>query len=679
MKRYSLKSDLMFMVCSFLSLMALSSLARLLLFYWNSELATHAPGSEIAMGFWVGLRFDLIICSATILPMAFGLLFPRGLSARSFWVAWLMILSGIMILVALVEPVFYDEFHTRLNSIAVQYLNEDPATVISMIINGTPFFTLLIVWAVCLAVMFTVYTWLDKCFREPEYASGVKAWWPRVPAFIVVMFLLAVGFRGGTIRSGAPLRWGDAVHSQSPFANHLALNGVYTFIKAIERLGDKKDSNTVWLTAMENQAALDITRQMILQPEDKLLDPRSLALYRETTPKERLLPDNVTNVVYILMESFSSRFIGAEGDTNNITPYFDALTEEGLLFTRAFSNGTHTHQGMFATFACFPNTPGNEYLMQSEEGHTHFSGYPAVMSDLGYESNAYVYNGAFNWDNQLGFFGNQGITHFVGRDEMKNPKFIDPTWGVSDEDMFNRALEELDALNNKGKPFFAMLQSLSNHMPYAVPEQLEIEPVTSMGSRNERMTAMRYSDWALGEFFKDAKQKPWYNNTLFVLVGDHGFSVNDMVTPVDLLRHHVPVLMIAPGLREAVGATNNKVMSQLDVVPTATSLFGKPFAQHCWGRNILALPENDPGFAIVKPSGNDPLVAFIKGDKVLVKQPELNPELFRYQLGPQPSAQELNEPSVLADMYEQLSAFLQTAMRSLNNKSVGDKPGLEDL
>nr|MDT0251637.1 hypothetical protein [Endozoicomonas sp.] len=149
--------------------------------------------------------------------------------------------------------------------------------------------------------------------------------------------------------------------------------------------------------------------------------------------------------------------------------------------------------------------------------------------------------------------------------------------------------------------------------------------------------------------------------------------------PVDLLRHQVPVLMIAPGLRDAVGGTVTKVMSQPDVVPTAISLLGTPYAQHCWGRDILALDENDPGFAIIKPSGNDPLVALIEGDKVLIKETEMEPELYAYRLGPNPSSWKVGEPVVLAGMYEQLSAFLQTALRSLNNKSVGDKPGLNRL
>ncbi len=679
-KKYRLGLDVAFLAGCFLILMLLSSLARAILLFWNFELARDIPTPDMLNAFIVGMRFDMIICSVFILPLVLGLLLPSGLRQRKTWVIWLIVMSSVITFTALTEPTFYYEFHTRLSSIAFEYLNEDPATVISMIVNGTPAFTLLFAWALSILVIVWLFKALNKA-TSPQGKSNFKGWLIRIPVFLMVAIILTVTFRGGTIRKGAPLRWGDAVHSQFSFANHLALNGLYTLTKALERRADKKEANTRWLSAMDNQKALDITRQMVVQPQDKLLNPKELALFRETSPEGRKLPDNVKNVVIILMESFSARYTGYTGNTDQVTPYFDQLRNEGLLFNRAFSNGTHTHQGMFATFACFPNTPGNEYLMQKEEGDTHFSGYPDVMRNLGYENNAYVYNGAFNWDNQEGFFRKQGITNFIGRDQMVNPKFIDPTWGVSDEDTFDRSLVELDEMSQTGKPFFAMLQTLSNHLPYTLPKPLPVEPVTNKdGSVNERLTVMRYADWALGQFFEQAKKKGWYKDTLFVLLGDHGFGTSNLITTMDLMRYHVPVLMIAPEIRETAGTTSSKTMSQIDVVPTAISLLGKSFPQHCWGRNILALPDNDPGFAIIKPSGNDPLVAMIEGDKVLIKEPGLKPMLFKnLELGNQPSVTKEDksaDPETYNSMKERMSAFIQTALRSLINKAVGDKPGL---
>jgi phosphoglycerol transferase MdoB-like AlkP superfamily enzyme len=206
---------------------------------------------------------------------------------------------------------------------------------------------------------------------------------------------------------------------------------------------------------------------------------------------------------------------------------------------------------MFATMACFPNLPGFEYLMQTPEGSHKLSGLPQLLSARKYDD-VYVYNGDFAWDNQSGFFSNQGMTNFIGRNDFVNPVFSDPTWGVSDQDMFDRGLEELKAREN-GKPFYALLQTLSNHTPYALPTPLPVERVTDRGTLNEHLTAMRYSDWALGQFFEKARKEPYFKETLFVIVGDHGFGNEQQITEMDLGRFNVPMLMIAPGIQEKFG------------------------------------------------------------------------------------------------------------------------------
>ena len=293
------------------------------------------------------------------------------------------------------------------------------------------------------------------------------------------------------------------------------------------------------------------------------------------------------------MESFSAAFTGALGPDNGITPEFDKLAAQGLLFERFFSNGTHTHQGMFAIGACFPNLPGYEYLMQQPEGQNRFSGLPTLLKPMGL-NDVYVYNGHFAWDNQEGFFRNQGMSRFIGRDDYVNPVFIDATWGVSDEDMFNRSVEELNRLDSE-QPFFAILQTLSNHTPYALPETLPVEAVSGFGNLDQHLTAQRYSDWALGQFFAKVATAPWYNETLFVIVGDHGFGLGRQLSDIGLLRFHVPLLLLGPGIQATYGTRNNTVATQVDVVPTIVSLLGKPFVHQCWGRDLLALPENDAG------------------------------------------------------------------------------------
>ena len=327
---------------------------------------------------------------------------------------------------------------------------------------------------------------------------------------------------------------------------------------------------------------------------------------------------------------------------------------------------------MFATVACFPNLPGYEYLMQQPEGQYRFSGLPVLLNNQGF-NDLYIYNGHFSWDNQEGFFRNQGMSNFIGRDDFDNPIFIDPTWGVSDEDMFNRALEELDRMP-ADKPFYAILQTLSNHTPYALPEKLPVENVTGFGKLDLHLTAQRYSDWVLGQFFARAAQSPWYKDTLFVIVGDHGFAITRQLSEIDLLRFRVPLLILGPAIRETYGAVKHTVATQTDIVPTIAGLLGEPFVHQCWGRNLLSLDENDPGVGVIKPSGSDMTVALIRGDQVLIKPPKDKELLGRYGLYPDEFYRREEDHTRNKELSLELAAFIQSAIQSLRDNRTGVPP-----
>ena len=352
------------------------------------------------------------------------------------------------------------------------------------------------------------------------------------------------------------------------------------------------------------------------------------------------------------------------------TPRFDALAGEGLLFEHFFSQGTHTHQGMFATAACFPNLPGYEYLMKQPQGANNFSGITKLLAGRGFET-LYVYNGDFAWDNQSGFFRAQHMDRFIGRHDFIDPRFSDRTWGVSDEDMFDRAFEEIVKLQQSGQPYFAMLQTLSNHAPYALPPQLPVPPVEIDGKRDEHLTAMRYNDYALGVFFDRVKLHGGFDNTVFVFVGDHGFRGSKQITDIDLWRFHVPLLIWGKGIQQRYGKTRSVVGSQVDVAPTIMGILGGDYAHHCWGRDLLAVPADDPGRAFIKPSGTDFTTAFIEGDKILVQPPNTTPRLYRYRIRPDMLATPIDDAQAQQRMSALMNAYVRTATRALLDNRVG--------
>jgi len=658
----ALGADLGFLAGALAVLLLAQSLLRLLLLWRNRDLAAGIPRGELLHALATGVRFDLVIAGYLLLIPALALLRPRGLRPRLLWVGLLTLATALILFAGVVELDFYHEFHTRLNSLAIEYLRADPATVSSMLWNGFPVLRYLALWLVIAVAAGWCYRAIDRRTRCAA-STGAASWPWRVAGCALVLVLLG-GAARGTLRFGPPLRWGDAFHSDFTFANHLGLNGIFTLAKAVAAADAERGA--AWLRAMPDAEALAQTRAMLLTAGDSLVAPQRAPLLREH--RAAVEQSGIQNLVFIIMESFSGAFVGALGHPGGVTPEFDRLAGEGLLFERFFANGTHTHQGMFASVACFPNLPGFEYLMQMPEGMQGFSGLGNLLAPRGY-SDLYVYNGSFSWDNQNGFFGNQGFRHFVGREDYVAPRLDDPTWGVSDEDMFARAATELSALP-ADRPFFAVLQTLSNHTPYHLPEPLPFAPVRSGGAIDQRLTAMKYSDWALGQFFARVRREPWFARTLFVVVGDHGFGIPNQATDIDLARFHVPALLLGPGMRARFGARRATVASQVDLVPTAVGRLGGSFVHQCWGRDLLALPADDPGFAVIKPSGSDATTAIVAGDEILVRSPAGVMHLYQYQLAPALAAVPVERAAEEARLARALTGYVGTALRALKGNAV---------
>ncbi|WP_061242754.1 LTA synthase family protein [Ectopseudomonas composti] len=663
----SVASHLAFILGSALCMLLLFALARLGLLAYNHALIANTPTSTFVEAFFNGARFDLRLIVYLCIPLTLSLLSVTAMRARRLHVAWLTVATSLCLFFAVAELNFYREFHQRLNSLVFQYMQEDLGTVSSMIWNGFPVLRLLLAWALATALLAWLFRRIERATRAKGNAQAPH--WPARTAVFVVVLLVSVVAARGTLRSGPPLRWGDAYTTESMFANHLGLNGTLTLVSAASYFFSDQGDNR-WKATLPDAEALQATRTLLLTPNDRLIDADQAAIRRITTPPAAGRLPQVRNVVVILMESMAGRYIGAMGNADGITPNFDALAKQGLLFQHVFSNGTHTHQGMFATMACFPNLPGFEYLMRMPEGGHQFSGLPQQLSARGYDD-VYVYNGSFAWDNQSGFFANQGMRNFVGREDFVDPVFIDPTWGVSDQDMFDRAATELASLDKQGKPFYALLQTLSNHTPYALPENLPVERVTGHGSLDEHLTAMRYADWALGQFFAKARQEPYFKDTLFVILGDHGFGNDEQITEMDLSRFSIPLLMIGPGVQETFGNSRDIVGSQIDVVPTIMGRLGEPTQQQCWGRDLLSLPQDDAGVAVIKPSGSDPTVALVSGEHILVKPRDRDAHLYRYWLGRDAGGEVIDDAQLRSGLEHKLSAFEQTATDSLINNTTG--------
>jgi len=672
--------------------MTLFAVLRLGLIVRNAA-DSEATAVELRHSFVAGARFDL----ATAIWFA-------GVAAAVCYVPWLApwrspgrrraMVWGLTAalsaasLVLLCEYEFFREFQSRFNQLAIRYLDH-PRTVGAMVWHNYPVGRYLLAWAALSAGIYAaVRAIVAVSFRA---ARGPAARAPGVAAEVVgaavIVVVCVIGGRGGV--GSMPLKWGDAFGGENEFANQMALNGLWSLARAAADTFARGGKSGQWAGGTPLAEARAIVRGMIVTPDERLLDPAGRTVLRTGDPTGGGLPPvalrtrsgRPPNVVLVLMESFSARFVGAAGAPRSFTPAFDALAAKGVLFDRCLSAGSHTHQGIFATTLGFPNLPGYETLMQSTAANQEFASLPSIFQAQGYET-LFLYNGDLTWDNMRGFFRKQGVETFVGGDDVPEAAYRDAVWGVSDGDLFAHANAELQRRHDAGKPFMATVLTLSNHAPFQVPPVPGAAPITDQGEYNGRLTAMRYADHAVGRFVEQAMRLPYASDTLFVFVGDHGFHVPPVLTEVHLLYHHVPLLFFAPGLVDAAGQplaprVDRRVATQMNVVPSVLGLLGMNGAPHAaWARSLFADGGGgvDEGFAVFKMSGGGRAVALARGERMLILGSAAGrPLLVRWQLWPAkiepiegPEAREL-----IPVMQRELRAYLQAALFDLNEQRAG--------
>lgn len=668
LRRQLVSPEASFIGKMYLLLMALFALQRAFLLFHNANLSESLSTATQIQAFFVGARFDLAVSTYLLLPLL--LILIASAKIRKLLPITLPTIFAVLIFAGLAEREFYREFESRFNGLVVEYLNH-PLTVGAMILDGYPVIQYLTYWAITMFIcLFILRQIIHPLTTARPGMIAVRDKLGRTIGNTLLIVLMVFALRGGFQHE--PLRWGDAFFSQQPFANHLALNGLFT----LGRTGWDKiySKQKIWAQAMPADQALKITRELVITNSEHTIKPEHFSLLRHTVAHESsLLPDiggKPLNVVVILMESFAGRMVGALGNPDHITPEFDQLANNGVLFDRAFSNGTHTHQGVYASLTSFPNLPGYEYLMKIMEANQEMSSLPSLLKQQGYQT-MFLYNGKFSWDNKEGFFRQHGMEHFVGLDQYEDPYFRDPVWGVSDLDVFRRANKEFKKMAAKG-PFFSTILTLSNHSPFNLPNPLPFEQLEAPDGMKGRYNSMRFADWSLGEFFRLAKQEDYFDNTLFILTGDHGFASPPMVTGMGLSRFHVPLLFYAPARLKP--QRNHTVASQVDITPSILGLIGTTSAHQSWGRDLFSLKSTDLGYAIIKPSGGEERVAMIADDYLLEVAPKEKPRLYRFELGAQPqSTVDLyaNNKEHAKAMKLKLQGYVETAILSLRGRTLG--------
>jgi phosphoglycerol transferase MdoB-like AlkP superfamily enzyme len=296
------------------------------------------------------------------------------------------------------------------------------------------------------------------------------------------------------------------------------------------------------------------------------------------------------------MESFAASHTGVLGSNLNLTPEFDHLSREGVLFSNLFSKGSRTNRALSGTLLSFPALPRLIAITKDPSKQQPYSCLAQILKQRNYQSH-FLFGGNLAYDNMRGFFTPQGFDYF-----HSEPDFAKSTWrghwGVDDHQLFNKAI---DIIQQQPSPLLLTIKTSTNHDPYQIPSNNDFKPYDTKDHDALKSNAFRYSDWALGQFMQQLKKTDQYDNTIFVILGDHGFSTSgrQKTLSLSLETYHTAGLIIAPELTPGINA---RIAGQVDIIPSVLALLGGQWRHQSWGKNLFTEP-SPLDFATFAPSG----------------------------------------------------------------------------
>lgn len=537
-----------------------------------------------ALVYYIVIRFAIYIF-LFFMPYSFRLHWRKGiLYAGTVLVIFLLLFNAVS------EWFFWQEFSTRYNFIAVDYLVYT-TEVLGNITESYPLVPILS----AVAVLAIVIVFL---LRRYIVASAISPF-PFLKRSVVAVCLLLAPL---LVYYAVPEKWRH--FSRNEYANSLAGNGLFEFAVAFTQ--NELDFYKFYQT-MPDRAAFKLLRKQLEAPNSHFISNDPYNIERDITYPE---PERKLNVVLISVESLSAGFMHAFGGDENITPYLDSLAQHSLLFTNLYSSGTRTVRGLEALSLSIPPTPGQSIVKRPDNGHLFSLG--SVLRGHGYTTQ-YIYGGYSYFDNMKEFFGNNGY-NVIDRSAIPADKVhYQNIWGVADEDLFDLSLRVLDNDNKAGKPFFAHIMTVSNHRPYTYPDgRIDIP-----AARQVREGAVKYTDYAINKFLQDARSKPWFDSTIFVIVADHcAGSAGSVELPVT--GYHIPMLIYAPSIlrpREVSTLT-----AQIDVAPTILGLMHLHYHSKFFGQDVLNMPAGKQRAFISTYQG----LGYLRGGKLVIQSPVKN-------------------------------------------------------
>lgn len=600
------------------------SLSRLGLSLWQMERVSAVNGwGEL---FLQGLRIDIVaLCYLFGVPALFTVFFHTSDLWKKILRIWLTFSSVFIIFMEIATPAFIETYDYRPNRLFIEYLIY-PKEVFSMLMEGhlSAVIFSLVFTALATLIYWKISGWAVKDLRP-------MSWKVRPIMALVVIAVSFIGARSSFQHRG--INPAMVAFSSDALVNSLVLNSGYSVIYAAQQFKDEEKSSEIY-----GKMDTDEMLHMVKTARGRAASDYVSEKFPTLTKNIATYQGKPKNIVIILQESLGAQFIGTLGG-KPLSPNIDRLAKEGWLFENIYATGTRSVRGIEAVTTGVTPTPARA-VVKLNNAQSNFFTIADFLAKQGYET-SFIYGGEKHFDNMASFFYGNGFKTIIDQQDYQNPKFT-ATWGVSDEDLFDKADETFTKLQNEGKPFFSLVFSSSNHDPFEFPDgkiELYEQPKAT------RNNSAKYADYAVGHFFNLAKKSNYWKDTIFLVIADHDSRAAG-ASLVPIKNFHIPALILGDGVEPR---RDNRLVSQIDMPTTLLSLAGVsgnyPMIGYDLTQNV------NPDRAIMQ---FDQTQALMKGNRdVVIQMPNKTAQGYYYDK----ATETLTAKSVSEEMKQEALAY----------------------
>lgn len=566
-----------------LELIVFTLFRLIFLSYYFREISTDST-KLLSKALLLGLRFDIRLAMLLLLPAIIFINLPIKkswtINLNNFFYTGLF---GFISFLYITDAGYFSYLKSRLNATVIQFL-KNPAISFEMVRESYPWPLFLVIILAFTALSFWIMKKVITPMLETWYTGTKKE---KALGLFTFILLFALGIYGSVKRY--PLRWSEAFASPDPFSSNLALNPVLYMVDTYSfRKSDFEEEKV-------HQAYPIVAQFLGVDKDGPNYDEKKLNFIREFSANPER-ENQKPNFVVIIMESMGHFKTGLGGSAVNPTPNLDALAKDSLLFNHFYTPTIATARSVFAAITSLPD------ISKVETGSRNpfvVNQHTAIGELKNYEK-YYFLGGSANWGNIRGVLTyNIPDLHVYEEGSYKSTP-VD-VWGISDLNLF----KEADGIINQrdiNKPFFALIQSSGFHRPYTIPSDSDGFKILTKNDISEKeirdygfesfeeYNAMRLQDFSLGKFFELAKKQKWYDNTIFLVFGDHSLPANaaknvpEWQWPV-ANGFHVPLVIHSP--KYIKPGVETKVASEMDVMPTIAGLAGVAYKTRSYGRDLF--------------------------------------------------------------------------------------------